>query len=781
MRTQSIILFLLTWSFLTEANAGDPKSRYDVGDRSIAKSTGTVPFLGWKVKQSASEFTLLPGFYLTWGTVNGKSPSTLDNNTSILYGHPYAKTSFPVIAVDGTWKRTDEIFPNDSMAVILQNDSMMVVKNSGSVHYTFEASYRLLQGGTVLRCSFRIINKDVASHSIGFGHVIDPAIGNRGDAVITMNGKRVATESSHNPSAVIMSERNGDTFGMQAILDFPESLPSTVVIRNWSATLDTAMTTPALGSIPQLYDAVVGTYWSEAPVAAHDTLSTSFELTLSAANFGTVFTRWDIPRYLSMEDGMMHPYNFTSIASIVNMTGATHNVTVTFTGNNYVESTIPKKDTAVSAQQAGYVLFPLMINEVYENVVVDLSLITSENSVAVDTLVIPMYIPKTPVSDTGLTVTIDSLITASKPKISAVFEVTRNTTDQKFYSLRSQNVFLYENNSRIQNFSLQKDTTGGVNALDLIFVLDVTGSMGGTIEGVKNNIIEFADSLKKRGVDYRLGMVTFLDIIENAYDFTNDVNAFKQLVSLQNAHGGGDAPENSLDALYRATQYPFRSEANRVVIWITDITYHENNGVTSRTKTQVVNALLNSDVTVHSIGPQSYQTVWYNPIIEPTGGKFYDIYGNFRDILLDISRMKASSKFLLTYTSPNVNAGERSMKIKVHVAGLGGSATASYLTIPPNAAQEALACYPNPFNPQTTIRVQIPEAGRARITIYDILGKLTRQFDITGNNAPADIVWDATDDAGRAVSSGVFLIRSEIISGSGSLVNTQTIKVIYLK
>jgi Mg-chelatase subunit ChlD len=774
-------MLLFAWSLLTEANAGDPKSRHDVSDHSFAKSSGGVPFLGWKVKQPLSEIAVLPGFYLTWGTVNGKSASALDNNTSILYGHPYAKTSYPVIAVDGSWKRTEEMFPNDSMAVKLRNDSVMVVKNSGNALISFEATYQLLQSGAGLRCSFRIINKDVASHSIGFGHMIDAALGNRGDAVITMDGQRISVESTRPTATVTMSERNGNTYGMRAMLDFPATQPSSIVVRNWSSSLDAAPTVSAPRSIPQLFDVVVGPYWSPAAVAAHDTVSASFEMTLTAPNFGTVFTRWDIPRYLGMEDGIMHPYVFTSIASVINTSGLTQNLSVKFTGNNYVESLVPQKDTSVSALQTGYLLFPLTVNEVYENVVVDLSLVTTVNSIAVDTLVIPMFIPKTQVSDTGLTVTIDSLITAAKPKISTIFEVTRNATNQKFYSLRSQNVFLYENGSRIQNFTLQKDTSGGVNALDLIFVLDVTGSMGGTIDGVKNNIIEFADSLKKRGVDYRLGMVTFLDEIENVYDFTNDVNAFKQLVSLQNAHGGGDAPENSLEALYRATQYPFRNEANRVVIWITDITYHENNVVTPRTKAQVVNALLNSDVTVHAIGPQAFQTDWYNPIIEPTGGKFYNIFGNFRDILLDISRMKASSKFLLSYTSPNVNAGERSVKIEVHVAGLGGSATASYLSIPPNAAQAALACYPNPFNPQTTIRVQIPESGRARITIYDILGKLTRKFDVNGNTASADIVWDATDEHGRSVSSGIYLIRSEIISGSGSLMNTQTAKVIYLK
>ncbi len=68
---------------------------------------------------------------------------------------------------------------------------------------------------------------------------------------------------------------------------------------------------------------------------------------------------------------------------------------------------------------------------------------------------------------------------------------------------------------KIENFTLAKDTSGGTNKADIIFVLDVTGSMTNEINGVKENIVEFADSLSAQGIDFRLGMVTFLDEVEN--------------------------------------------------------------------------------------------------------------------------------------------------------------------------------------------------------------------------------------------------------------------------
>jgi hypothetical protein len=38
--------------------------------------------------------------------------------------------------------------------------------------------------------------------------------------------------------------------------------------------------------------------------------------------------------------------------------------------------------------------------------------------------------------------------------------------------------------------------------------------------------------------------------------------------------------------------------------------------------------------------------------------------------------------------------------------------------------------YPNPFNPSTTFRFDLPEAGQARIVLFDVLGRLVRQMDL---------------------------------------------------
>ncbi len=80
--------------------------------------------------------------------------------------------------------------------------------------------------------------------------------------------------------------------------------------------------------------------------------------------------------------------------------------------------------------------------------------------------------------------------------------------------------------------------------------------------------------------------------------------------------------------------------------------------------------------------------------------------------------------------------------------------------------------YPNPFNPSTTIRFDLPKAGHVRLDIYDVAGRLVRTL-IDGNrtaSAQAEI-WDGTDNGGRAVSSGVYYyrVRTETSSATAKM------------
>jgi hypothetical protein len=66
--------------------------------------------------------------------------------------------------------------------------------------------------------------------------------------------------------------------------------------------------------------------------------------------------------------------------------------------------------------------------------------------------------------------------------------------------------------------------------------------------------------------------------------------------------------------------------------------------------------------------------------------------------------------------------------------------------------------HPNPFNPVTTIRYDLPEDGLVNITIYDMMGRQINTLVNVQQTAGYNIVqWNATNTFGEAVSAGLYL------------------------
>lgn len=70
------------------------------------------------------------------------------------------------------------------------------------------------------------------------------------------------------------------------------------------------------------------------------------------------------------------------------------------------------------------------------------------------------------------------------------------------------------------------------------------------------------------------------------------------------------------------------------------------------------------------------------------------------------------------------------------------------------------ANYPNPFNPTTSIKYQIPQASEVTITIYDNLGRVVRTL-VNKKQQPGhyEALWNGTNDYGQLVSSGVYVYQ----------------------
>jgi hypothetical protein len=69
---------------------------------------------------------------------------------------------------------------------------------------------------------------------------------------------------------------------------------------------------------------------------------------------------------------------------------------------------------------------------------------------------------------------------------------------------------------------------------------------------------------------------------------------------------------------------------------------------------------------------------------------------------------------------------------------------------------------PNPFNPATTITYSLPERSEVRVSVFDVSGREVRQLlNQVQEAGERSVEWNGVDDAGQALSSGVYYYRVE--------------------
>jgi len=68
--------------------------------------------------------------------------------------------------------------------------------------------------------------------------------------------------------------------------------------------------------------------------------------------------------------------------------------------------------------------------------------------------------------------------------------------------------------------------------------------------------------------------------------------------------------------------------------------------------------------------------------------------------------------------------------------------------------------FPNPFNPQTSIRYALPQDANVRIVIFNVLGQKVKTL-VDGQQAAGynTVWWDGKDENGDQVASGIYFYR----------------------
>lgn len=141
--------------------------------------------------------------------------------------------------------------------------------------------------------------------------------------------------------------------------------------------------------------------------------------------------------------------------------------------------------------------------------------------------------------------------------------------------------------------------TGGTTfiAADILFIMDVTGSMNQELAEVKQAAIQIMTDIEGLGIDAAYGVGSFCDYPRNYescepeydgtygaagdypwqmnLDVTTDTSQVSAAIKALTIHSGTDLPEDYARALYECQFFNFRENAKKIVIMIGDAPVHD--------------------------------------------------------------------------------------------------------------------------------------------------------------------------------------------------------------
>jgi len=171
--------------------------------------------------------------------------------------------------------------------------------------------------------------------------------------------------------------------------------------------------------------------------------------------------------------------------------------------------------------------------------------------------------------------------------------------------------------------------------VDLVFVIDTTGSMSDKIKGLLQTCAKFVDRFGRLEMDSRLAIVAFGDLSVKgdkivATGFTSNLQTTKNsLQKIPRFSGGANNGESSLEALQKAMALDYRANAVKVLILITD-----EPALSSRNLAppDVIGELQKGEYLTFVVGTRDK---YYKEMARATGGKWYQVsaHTDFTDLL----------------------------------------------------------------------------------------------------------------------------------------------------
>jgi hypothetical protein len=153
-----------------------------------------------------------------------------------------------------------------------------------------------------------------------------------------------------------------------------------------------------------------------------------------------------------------------------------------------------------------------------------------------------------------------------------------------------------------------------MNKVDILFILDITGSMGNLIIEAKKSMKDILDKIvKEYSIDLKVGLSLYRDhptqdssFVTTTYKLNNVEDTVK-IFDIINAAGGGDTPEAVIDGVIDGiTDMEWRENSRRVAFLIGDAPAHgmcnnENCCLCGKTWGDAISIAQSKEVTIYSI------------------------------------------------------------------------------------------------------------------------------------------------------------------------------------
>lgn len=228
----------------------------------------------------------------------------------------------------------------------------------------------------------------------------------------------------------------------------------------------------------------------------------------------------------------------------------------------------------------------------------------------------------------------------------------KNSAGALIADLTSGEIDVKENGAAVPGFQFSADSVRMDQVADIVFLVDVTGTMGAFIETAKQRLKDFITTSRAQGFHTRMCISTFGDytVKKCSRFFDNNPNdpatesqvaeLISELAALRAYKGAGQDPgwpdydENPMGALIDAAKAPWADGSQRFVILVTDagFLYSPNNqgtiGSKAPTMAQVNSAIKSSQMKVFGVTPNlpGFNSPFQNlpGVVQASAGEFFE-------------------------------------------------------------------------------------------------------------------------------------------------------------